>query len=126
MMVPPVVGYDLDGVVVRDPSRIERATLYRWQRWVSWRQLHRRVRWRPEPGACVITGRPACDRETTLAWAQRVQLGVPVFFVGRAELPVLGKARIINRLRLQVYVESDRDQAEQLRQLCPQTKVVEV
>jgi len=113
------IGYDLDGVICKEPK------------WLSiFFKLHpmigvylrdkQPILCEPIVEGYIITGRPSCDREITLDWLWRnlikyKALYMVPFFTW--EKGIEYKVQMIEKLQLDVFVESDYRIIEELEKI---------
>lgn len=110
----PLLGLDLDGVLVPDCDQIPNlgglTEFYTLTRYMQ-------PFFRPKGDWIIVTGRPACYRGITESWVER-QFHEPAnrpldlyHDIGANETPQEYKARIIRLREIDVFVESDKEQA---------------
>ncbi len=118
-----MIGYDLDGIIVRDIPKI----LYKiCPKFAVWLRDQLAPAYVPEGEFVIITERPYTDEKRTLAWLKSYSIcPVLVRFAngGGTDKAYLCKAWDIYTLRLEVFYESSEKHIEGLRKLCSQTKI---
>ena len=115
------VGYDLDGVICNEPSYVCKAFNWNINLGIKLRHIQKATHI-PKIKGYIITGRPEIDRTITESWLERETIEyIDLYMADRISLPysIKFKASKINELKLETYIESEKDNAELLQLLCP-------
>jgi len=128
------IGYDLDGVIAKfKPTEFDYFMLKLFPR-LYLKKLHKNAKclMRPKEGI-IITGRDEKLAKVTETWLEKNNINLPVIynkFIGRKSydlykwLATKHKAYWINYLKLKIFFESERIQADLLREACPNCRIV--
>jgi len=116
-----MIAFDIDGVFIPNWSGIGMSLEEYLESRYMWDPL-----FEPRFPYCMITGRPAEDKEKTLGWINKTFKSNPpacVYHDNTLGFDLLGsikyKAWILNRDKsIKVFVESDIDQVVELKKLC--------
>lgn len=120
-------GYDIDGIICREATELEKRLCGISRHFINWIQAHRQVIYAPPAEAILITGRTNEDAFVTVKWLRRNNIMNPVSFNPLAhsfDAIVISKTIAIRRHRLQRYYESELAQAEKLKKFCPDTEII--
>lgn len=125
----PLIGYDLDGVIAREPKFISRFYTPR----LSWLAIRLRQFARPryipevaDDNYVIITNRPYTDAKLTYRWLAKFGIHPKKVYFYQGEKPCMDhmfKAEMIHKLGLEKFIESDRTQAEGLVLDCPDVNI---
>ena len=123
------IGYDLDGVICKEPNYISKAFKFSVNLGIKLRQIQDRL-YIPKIPGFIITGRPKCDSRLTIRWLMEKgisyeELFMPNVFINSMQATIF-KSAIINNLDCDYYIESDMYISLVLDKLCPNCNVINV
>ena len=108
-----MIAYDMDGVIVSDILFEEDIKQHLEKRYAMFPIFV------PQGHYCLITGRPALDRDLTEKWIVQYLTNAPVVLFHNNSLtgdPAEYKIKVINsNPMITIFIESDRKQADTIR-----------
>lgn len=119
-----MIGFDLDGVLVSDLNWPDGLTL---DKFLQMRADVPFANFIPKGKYVIVTGRNSSDYRYTMLWIEKNLSDNPPYKVfhdcEHYSKAAEYKAKVINENGIRVFIESDKNQVEYLRENCPNCKV---